>query len=228
MAASNYAPGPGVIRVIHPGAPTKKFPISAYPRSFPPGTPMWLNKVAVHYQAEPSLLTCQQATVDVSASTADADSGYVTLKLAQDPFGPLFLGFAGEGRIPQQFQAPLAFSQKWPAVSPYPMDASKPFISIYDRGVAIAPVTTLATAMEYGDLIGVDGFVNEAASGFYDPAGRRCVAGTGYFLYMNRVMLATDPTGAIGWCCERAPIGQDWVKFEFRTALNEYLKTIGA
>jgi hypothetical protein len=226
---STYLPGPGVIRVIHPGSPTKKFPISANSRSFPPGCPMWLNKVAVHYQAEPSLITTQQATVDVAATTVSADSGYATLALANIPFGPLFLGFAAEGRIPQQFQKPAAFSQAFPQISPYPMDVSRPFLSIYDRGVGIAPITKLATALEIGALLQVDGFANDGAGvGFYDAAGRLCsTAAAGYWLYMNRLILTTDATGAVGWVVERAPIGQDWVKFEFRTALNEYLLTIG-
>jgi hypothetical protein len=193
--------------------------------------------VAAHYQAEPSLLTTQQATVDVLATTASADSGYATLALANDAFGPLFLGFAAEGRDFRQFQVSGQASVQRPWTN-YAQDASRPFISIYDRGIAIAPLTktentatALTTALEIGDMVALDGFSNTdaVASGFYDPAGRACItAGNGYFLHMNRVILTTDATQAIGIVVERAPIGSLFVKFEFQTTLSVYLKTIGA
>jgi len=234
--ATNYSPGQGRIRVVGGCHDIKKFPISAYPRQFPAGTPMWLNKVAAHYQAEPSLLTTQQATVDVLASTASGDSGYATLALANDVFGPLFLGFAAEGRVFQQLGLIGQASVPRPWTN-YAQDASRPFISIYDRGIAIAPLTKtentstpLTTALEIGDLVALDGFSNTdaAASGFYDPAGRACVtAGNGYWLHMNRVILTTDGTQAIGIVIERAPIGATFVKFQFETTLSSYLLTVG-
>jgi hypothetical protein len=230
MAASNYKPSPGYIKVVSPNPNfTRKFNLSTNQRVFPPGCPMWLNKVAGRYQAEPSLLTCQQATVNVSSATADADSGFATLLLANAPFAPLFLGFAAEGRIAPQMANLGSFSQAGPTPIANIVDASKPFISIHDRGIGICPVgPTLGTLgkltvrLDVGQLLQVDGFANEAASGFYDPAGRHCVAGVGYFLFMNSLTTCGTAADAIAWLVEPAEVGQDFLKFEFRSAMNEY------
>lgn len=235
--ATNYSPGVGRIRVVGGYHDIKKFPISVYPRRFPAGTPLWLNRMAAHYYAEPSLISTVNSTVaDVLASTPSADSTYATLALANDVFGPLFLGFAAEGRVFQQLGVIGQASVPRPWTN-YAQDASRPFISIYDRGIAIAPLTKtentstpLTTALEIGDMVMLDGFSNTdaAASGFYDPAGRAMItAGNGYFLHMNRVILTTDGTQAIGIVVERAPIGATFVKFQFETTLSSYLLTVG-
>lgn len=231
--ATNYAPVQGQIRVVDGWTQFQKLPLSTKPRQFPSGCPMWLNKVAGRYQAEPSLLTTQQATVDVGATTASADSGYATLAAANVPFGPLFLGFAAEARVAQQLQTLGQYSVPAPWTN-YAQDASRPFITIISSGIAMCPVGptlggVLTTALEFGQLMQVDGFANDAGvTGFYDPAGRLCnSAGAGYFLYMNSVTTSTDPTGCIGFVCERAEVGATEVKIQFQSAYNFSVLTIG-
>lgn len=231
--ATNYAPVSGVIRVIGGYNDPRKLLLSQNPRQFPPGSPMWLNKVAARYHAEPALISTVNATVDVSAATATADSGYATLAAANIPFGPLFLGFAGEGRVLQQLQVPGRASVPAPWTN-YAQDASRPFITIYPRGQAICPVGptlggVLSAALEFGQLMQIDGFANDAGVvGFYDPAGRLLTsAGAGFFLYNNAITTSADATGCVGFVCERAPIGATEVKIEFCSAYNPSTLTIG-
>jgi len=232
--ATNYAPPSGYNLVIDPEASAViKLPLSNYPRHFPAGTPMWLNKVAGRYQAEPCLLTTAKATADCSAATATADSGYNSLANANIPFGPLFLGFSLEGRVSQQLQALGGYSVPAPWTN-YAQDASRPFLPICTRGQAICRVgptlgVALATALEYGQLMQVDGFANDAGVvGFYDPAGRLLTsAGAGFWLYMAGITTSTDPTGCIGFVCERAEVGATEIKIQFYGAYNNYLLTLG-
>ncbi len=229
MAASNFAPVAGRIRVIDGFNSLQKVPISRRPRMFQAGSPMWLNKISANYIAEPALVNCVNATVDCGiGGTASAASTYSALTNALAAFAPLFLGFASEERIPQQFFAPGNFNQPGPAgtVPLYAQDASTPFIGIYRAGIAEAPCVTLTTAIEVGMLVQLAGFVNEASSGFYDPTGTGSGSGgflqldTKYYLYNNCVMVSTTAADAIGVCCERAPIGANRVRFSFKSAIE--------
>jgi hypothetical protein len=229
MAASNFAPLAGNIRVISGYNLIQKMPISVRQRSFPAGSPMWLNKIAANYLAEPAMVNCVNATVDCGiGGTASAASTYAALTNANAAFAPLFLGFAASQRVPQQGLAPGYFEQPgpvgtWPR---YADDASRPFIGIYREGTAEAPCVTLTTAMEIGDLVQVAGFLNEAASGFYDSTGTGSGAGgflqldTKYYLYNNSVIVSTTAADSIGIVCKRAPIGATRVRFQFKSAIE--------
>ena len=231
--ATNYTPVQGQNRITDGYCVPWKLPLSVYPRQFPSGSPMWLNKVAGRYHAEPALISPVNATADVSAATASADSTYATLAAANIPFGPLFLGLAMEGRVFQQLQTPGIASVPAPWTN-YAQDASRPFITIMPRGQAICPVGptlggVLATALEFGQLMQVDGFANDAGVvGFYDPAGRLLItAGAGYFCYDQGITTSTDATGCIGFVCERAPVGAKEIKIEFYSAYNNSVLTLG-
>jgi hypothetical protein len=229
MAASNFAPLQGNIRVIDGLNTIQKIPISLRQRSFPAGSPMWLNKIAANYLAEPANVNVINATVDTGiGGTASAASTYNALTNANAAFAPLFLGFACDQRIPIQGLAPGYFEQPgpvgtWPR---YADEASRPFMGIYREGIAEAPCVTLTTAMEIGDLVQVAGFVNEAASGFYDSTGTGSGAGgflqldTKYYLYNNSVIVSTTAADSIGIVCERAPIGATRVRFKFKSAIE--------
>jgi hypothetical protein len=197
---------------------------------------MWLNKIAANYIAEPAMVNCINATVDTGiGGTASAASTYAALTNANAAFAPLFLGFAGEARISQQFAAPGNFCQPGPVgtVPLYADDASRPFIPIYTEGIADCPIgRTLLTAgvitvaLEVGTLIQVDGFLNEAASGFYDSTGTGSGAGgflqldTKYYLYNNAVTSSTTAADSIGTVIERAPIGSSRVLIQFKSAIS--------
>jgi hypothetical protein len=230
MAASSFAPVAGRIRVIDGYNVIQKLPISKRQRSYPSGSPMWLNKISANYIAEPAGVNCINATVDCGlGGTASAASTYAALTNANAAFAPLFLGFAGEARIPQQFLSPGNFNQPGPVgtVPLYADDASRPFIPVYREGIAEAPLAAaLTTALEIGNLVQVNGFLNEAASGFYDPTGTGSGAGgflqldTKYYLYNNSVIVSTTAADAIGVVCERAPIGATVVRFRFKSAIE--------
>lgn len=229
MAASNFAPLAGNIRVIDGFNTIQKIPVSVRQRSFPAGSPMWLNKIAANYIAEPANLNVINATVDVGfGGTASAASTYNALTNANAAFAPLFLGFACDQRVPQQCLSPGYFEQPgpvgtWPR---YADDVTRPFMGIYRAGIAEAPCVALTTALEIGDLLQVAGFVNEAASGFYDSSGTGSGAGgflqldTKYYLYNNSVIVTTTAADAIGIVCERAPIGATTVRFTFKSAIE--------
>jgi hypothetical protein len=153
--------------------------------------------------------------------------------LAQAAFAPLFAGFAAEGAAQQQFFVEGQFNAPGPStlIPVAADDASRDFIAVYDEGVAIAPIDpvlmgiTLATAVEVGALVSLGGFVNEEASGFYDPAGVLQVADTDYWMYNNAVTVfstgstAITAADAIGVVCERAVAGQNYIKFKFKSAV---------
>jgi hypothetical protein len=229
---TNYAPVQGQHRVIDPEASAvHKLPLSVHPRAFPAGTPMWLNQVAGRYQAEPALISTVNATIDLSAADIAVDSGYATLALANVVFAPLFLGLALEGRVPQQMQTLGAFSVPAPWVN-YAADASRPFLPICTRGQAMMKLDiAAAAAVEFGTLVQVAGFAQDAHPevGFYDPAGILQNEGAAdYWLYLNAVNLdSVDPTGCIGFVCERAEIGSPEVKVQFYSAYNNAVLTLG-
>ena len=230
MAVSNYAPVAGRIRVIDGFNSLQKVPISRRQRAYPAGSPMWLNKIAANYIAEPAGVNCINATADVGiGGTASAASTYVALTNANNDFAQRFLGFAAEQRLFEQFFSPGNVNQPGPAgtVPLYAQDASRPFIGIYREGIAEAPLAAaLTTAMEVGFLVQVNGFLNEASSGFYDPTGTGSGAGgflqldTKYYLYHNSVIVTSTPADAIGVVCERAPIGATVVRFRFKSAIE--------
>ena len=235
--ASNYTPVAPQIRVYGGFGDIKKFPISINPRAFLPGTALWLNQVSGNYIAEPALLSPAGAATDNGAGSGTGSS-YTSAAAAQAAFAPLFLGFAAEGRIPAQLNQFGNFTVACTASSPpytnqNPMDASKPFISIYDRGFAQCPpgktltsTGALTSQLEVGTMVTMDTFVNEASYGFYDPSGTR-QADTKYYLYNNSITTTATAADAIGWVVEQAPIGQTWIKIEFITSLNNYLLAIG-
>jgi hypothetical protein len=98
---------------------------------------------------------------------------------------------------------------------------------VYTEGTAIAPCAALAAQHEEGEFVAVCAFANEATTGFYDPSG--CLQqDTDYYGYMNQVTLGAnaDSSGAavvaadaIGILCERALIGQTYLKFKFKSAI---------
>lgn len=224
MATSNFAPPAGTIKLIRDFSDVKKINVSTHPRAFPTGSLLWLNKVSGRYQAEPALESPTNATTD-STSGNSADSTYASLDAANAAFAPLFLGVAAEARVPQQLNQFGQFGVQG-AASVYPMDASKPFISYYDSGIATMPVgPTLAAAgvltstVEPGTLVYADGFVNETSVGFYDPAGALQIADAKYFLYNNCVTTTATAADAIGVVVERGEIGQSVLVVKFKAAV---------
>lgn len=223
MAASNYAPPAGNIQVTDGYQTVKKYNLSKNQRAFPHGTPLWLNKVSGRYQVEPALLSPTNATQDSNSGNSDA-STYTTLELANAAFAPLFAGFAASARVSQQLAPNANFNVPGPATTTTPDDASQPFQAVHDEGIAIAPLgatlgPALATAIEVGVLVNLDGFVNEEASGFYDPAGALQVGDVAYYMYNNAVKTTTTAANAIGVVCERAEVGQTYLKFKFKSAV---------
>ena len=91
-------------------------------------------------------------------------------------------------------------------------DASKPFLSAYDSGIAIAPYwdgtyNTVQSQLEVNQLVQLAGFQNEASTGFYAPDGT-LIKDTNWYLYMNAVMAGTIPGSCIGILVERALWGR--------------------
>jgi len=123
----------------------------------------------------------------------------------------------------------------------YADDASRPFITVYDEGIVVAPynnynagtvLTAVATQLERGTLVAVAGFINETGTGFYDASGTLQKAAD-YALYMNAVQevgtgasYQQNPTSAIGILTERAPVGQTFLKFKILSQAA-LLATIG-
>lgn len=215
MAASNYVPVAGNINVISGHQDNvRKFPIATTPRQFPVGCPMWLSTVAGNVgNVEPCLMP-----PGLAVNTA---SNYTSLAAAHIALGVVFAGFTLESRVARQFQDT---SNKFSAAGPAPTssswaDASKPFISVCDEGVAEAPIrqgsgNTVTTAIEVGTMVSMHGIVNEATSGIYCPDGT-LQADTFWYLYMNQVVATTVTASAIGVVCEQAPVGATKVKFKF-------------
>lgn len=218
--ANPYTPPVGNIVVVDGYNTIKKYALPNAQRSFPNGAPLWYNNIATGTGGvEPALLsTTANGYVATTASGTTYSSTYTTVELANAAFAPLFAGFAAEARLPQQLFQPGEFSGP---VTPAPaeQDASRPFISVYDQGIAIGPLTTpVATnPVEPGTFVDLAGFANNA-TGFYDPAGDE-QNDTKSYLYMNAVQTTTTAANAIGVVCERAPVGQTYLKFTFKSAL---------
>lgn len=218
---SLYKPASGMPRVIRGFTDAKKILVSTHPRVFQSGSFLWINKVATRYQAEPSLLSPVNATADRSSSDSAASS-YASLDAVNAVLAPLFLGLAGEGRIAQQnnnFGLGSAAGDTPASV----MDASKPFITYYDRGIAEIPVGptistngVLTTAIDPETLVYPDGFANEAGTGFYDPA-LVLQKDAYWYAYNNCVTTTSTRAYSIGKVVERAEIGSPILIVEFWT-----------
>lgn len=193
--ASAYTPPAGSIEVVDGFTNVKKMPLPTTPRSFPLGAPMWNNGAS---GIEPSL---QQA--------GDATS----VEHANGVFAPLFVGFALEARVPQQLNTLGEYSAPGNAAVA-PDDASRPFISVADSGIAVAPCAALGGQHEIGEFVDLAGFTNEASVGFYTPAGV-LTKDTNNYLYLNQVQITATAANAIGILCERALAGQTYLRFKF-------------
>jgi hypothetical protein len=220
--ASNYKPASGNPRFIRSFDDLKKINLSTHPRAFRNGAFLWLNKVAGRYQAESFLLSFTNATADSTSANSTA-STYGSLDLANAAGAPLFLGIAAGGRIPQQLNSFGQFSAAGNATAAV-MDASTPFSGYYDRGIAAMPVGptlsatgVLTSAVEVDTLVYADGFVNEATTGFYDPAGA-LQKDTDYYCYDNCVTTTSTAADAIGVVIERAEIGSPVLIVQFQAA----------
>ena len=220
--ATNFAPAAGSIRFIRGYDDPKKILVSAYPRAFRSGAALWLNKVSGRYQGEPFLLSPTNATTDSTASNSTA-STYGSVDAVNAVSAPLFLGISAEARIPAQLNSLGQFSASGAATSGV-MDASKPFITYYDKGIAAFPVGptlsstgVLTTAVDPGTYVSLDGFVNEASTGFYDPAGA-LQKQVYYYTYDNCVNTQSNAAYAIGIVVERAEIGSPVLICEFKAA----------
>lgn len=227
--ATNFVPPQGTIKVVRGFTDVKKADVSTHPRAFPSGSPLWLNKVSGRYQVEPANVNCANAGTDVTAAT-DVTSSYTALMTsagadlsANSAFAPLFMGFAAEARISAQLNTLGQFSAGG-ATTVQAMDASKPFISYYDSGIAQSvpgptiSATGLVTArIEIGTLVACDGFTNENTTKFYDSAGA-LQGGTSIYLYNNCIATTTNAACAIGIVVEPAIVGQPYILFQFSAA----------
>ena len=218
---SNYAPPSGQIVMVRDFNDLKKIFVSTHPRAFPAGALLWLNKVSGRYQAESFLLSPTNATADSTAANSSA-STYASLDAVNAVTAPLFLGISAAQRIPAQLNSFGQFSAPGNAVGSV-MDASQPFISYYDKGVAAMPVGPslsstgyLTTAVEPGTLVYADGFTNEAGTGFYDPAGA-LQKDTYHYTYQNCVTTTSTAADAIGVVCERCEIGSPVLIVKFKS-----------
>ena len=198
--ATSYAPVSGNIVVDECGS-IKKYPLPSAQRSFPAGTPLWTNGAG---GVEPA-----------GAQAGDATS----LTHANGVFAPLFAGIAAEGRIPQQLAALGSFNAGGAAVT-HVDDASKPFLSVYDKGIAEGPCDALGAQHEIGEFVQIEGFLNEAVTGFYDSTGT-LQQDAHYYLFNNKIGIATtqDAAHSIGILCERALAGATSLKFKFTSAV---------
>lgn len=227
--ASNFNPAAGNPKMVRGYDDPKKIFVSTHPRGFQVGSFLWLNKCTAgqvggdvtRYQAEPWLLNVQNAGTDVTASSAVA-SNYGSVALYNAASAALFLGISAAQRIPPQNNNWGQFGTAGNAPSNI-MDASPPFITFYDEGIATMPIgptlsTTgvLTTAVEVGTLVYPDGFVNEASTGIYDPAGK-LQKDTSFYAYNNCVTTTTVAADAIGVVCERAEIGSPVLIVKFKS-----------
>ena len=218
--ANAYLPPVGNIVVVDGYNSIKKYPVPFAQRAYPNGAPLWYNTITAGTGGvEPSLLsTTASGTVATTTSGITYSSTYTSVEAANAAFAPLFAGFAAEMRIPQQFFSPGTFADPI-SPAPAPDDASRGFISVYDQGIAIGPLTTAVAnnPVEPGTLVDLAGFACNS-TGFYDASG--CSqTDTKSYLYMNAVQSTTTAANAIGVVCERAPVGQTYLKFSFRSAL---------
>lgn len=218
MATGNYLPVSGNIRIVDGTTHVKKYFVApSVPRAFPHGTPLWTNGAN---GVEPALLSTTAAGyVATTASGTTYASTYTTVELANAAFAPLFAGFALEARVPQQYNTIGEFSNQGSAAVA-PDDASRPFISVADSGIAEAPLMAAVTSnpVEIGTLVELAGFANEATTGFYDASG--CLQkDTKTYLYQNAVVTTATAANAIGVVCERAPVGATSLRFTFKSAV---------
>ena len=219
--SSNYLPVGANIEVVSGFNEIKKYPISAAQRSFPVGAPLWYNTITAGTGGvEPALLSTTASGHVVTATTGTTySSTYTTVELANAAFAPLFAGFAADARVPQQEWLVGQFANVGNAVVG-PEDASRPFVSVYSEGIAIGPLMSAVATnpVEPGTFVDLAGFANEGTTGFYDPAGVLQLD-TKTYLYMNAVQTTATAANAIGVVCERAPVGQTFLKFTFKSAL---------
>ena len=227
--ASNYFPTAGNPKMTRSYDDPKKIFVSTHPRGFQVGSFLWLNKCTTgqvggnvtRYQAEPWLLNVQNAGTDVSATTAVA-SNYGSVDAYNTASAALFLGISAAQRIPAQNNNWGQFSAPGNAPSNI-MDASQPFITFYDEGIATMPVGPnlsasglLTSAVEPGTLVYPDGFVNEATTGIYDPAGK-LQQDTFYYCYNNCVTTTSTAAHAIGVVVERGEIQSPVLVVKFKS-----------
>jgi hypothetical protein len=223
--ATNYSPLPGTTIVIDGFSSIKKAYLPAAPRAFPAGAAMWDNGAN---GIEPCLLSpTAHGSLATTASGTTYASTYTTAALFQAAFAPYFCGIAAQPRIPQQLYSFSQFSNGG-AFTSYVDDASTPFISLYTEGIALAPLmTAIASQQEVGTLVGPATFVNEGATGLYDPAG--CLQkDTKYYAYMGawEILGTQTAANASGRLVERARVGDMFIKFEFHSFLQNFA-TIG-
>jgi hypothetical protein len=202
MAASNFAPLGGRVEIISGYNIIQKFPLPTTARRIFHGAPLWTNGAS---GVEPcSMYAGNDTSVD------HANEHMITTGI---------VGLAAEERVMQQLSTAQAraYAAGPSTLNPlYASDASAPFISVYTRGIARFPCAAVATQREIGDFIQCAGFVNEGASGFYDPSGS-LVADTNYYMYMNLFQYAVTQTAACGWArlVERALVGALYFIAEF-------------
>lgn len=225
--SSKFTPPAGNIEVVEGLILPKKYPLlPGVPRAFPKGTPMWLMKWASGaYYAEPALLAAQGNNLTTTPATRNSSvaGDSTSVEHANGVFAALFLGFALEPRFFQQEQAFLSAGMPGGGVNYGYGDASAPFLSVADEGIAVAPLdpTTYTTGaltanVEVGTLVDLGGFQNEATTGFYDPSGT-LQQDTDYYLYNNAVKTTATAANAIGVVCERGLIGDTFLKFKFKS-----------
>lgn len=221
--SSNYTPVSGNIEVVDGFCNIKKYPLPTAgggvsglsgARSYPAGSPMWTNGA---YGIEPSGLPT------VAASTVTAASTFTTDALANAAFAAKFAGISIGARVPQQLSSVGLFSQPGSASAAL-QDASQPFQSVVDEGVALAPYydgtnSTVTSQLEIGTLVELTSFANEATTGYYAPDGT-LQKDTKTYLYQNSVQVTTSTAAAIGSICERALVGDSRVKFQFKSNLT--------
>jgi hypothetical protein len=220
--ASNFKPPAAFPKFVRGFDDVKKILVSANgPRLMRSGALLWLNKVANRYQAESGLLSATNAATDSTSANSSA-STYGSIALANAQFAPLFLGMAATARVPQQLFTPGAYSAQG-SQTYSPGDASSPFLSFYDEGIALIPVGpnlsstgVLTATVEPGSYVQLDGFVNEAATGFYDPAGA-LQKDTYYYLYDNCCNTTATAANAFGVVVERGNIGDSMLVVKFKS-----------
>ena len=206
-----FKPPAGIIEFKRGYDDPKKILVSQNPRAFMTGSMLWLNKVSGRYQAEPANVSAQSVGTDYTAGTSNPGDS-TSVAHAGGVFAALFLGIAAESRIPQQLNT-LGQFYAGGATSATVMDASKPFITYYDKGIFSFPVGPtlsatglLTSAVDPGTYVTPDGFTNEGTTGFYDSAGQLC-KDTDNYLYNNCVNTTATAADGIAIVVERAEIG---------------------
>lgn len=220
-------PVSGAIKVVDGYSTVKKFFLPSQPRLIQPGTPMWNNG---SYGIEPAMLAIANKGQAASATTSRASTmtsldGTGALS-ANQQFAAYFAGFAAERRGPRQLATVGQFGVPGNFTA-YADDASPPFMSVYTEGIAVAPYywdnngtwyNSVQTQLEIGQPIELAGFVNEATTGFYDPAGELQLD-TKTYLYNNAMQQTNILANAIGFLVERALVGDTYLKFQFQATI---------